>query len=79
MFCASLFPTQKNLISIDLDRCRFTVLFAIPTAVALSQCTRVRGCVWPKSSSVFRKIFSILAIVEEGVEFGFSRGCQNKT
>ncbi len=45
MFCAYLFPTQKNLISIDLDRCRFTVLFAIPTAVALLQWTGVRGCV----------------------------------
>ena len=57
MFCASLFPTQKNRISIDLDRCRFTVLLAIPTAVALLQCTGVRGCMCPKSSSVCRKIF----------------------
>ncbi len=36
--------TQKNFISIDLARCFFTVLFAIPVAVALSQCTGVGGC-----------------------------------
>jgi len=35
--CSTASATQKNLISIDLDLCRFTVLFAMPTAVELSQ------------------------------------------
>jgi hypothetical protein len=47
-----LSPTQKNLISIALARCRFTVLFANPIAVALSQCTGVFGWMCPKFSNV---------------------------
>jgi hypothetical protein len=39
--CAHLSLIQKNLISIERDRWRLTKLFAIPTAVALSQCTGV--------------------------------------
>jgi hypothetical protein len=52
--------TQKYLISIERDRCCLTVLFAIPTAVALSQWIGVFGCGWPNSSRVKRKIMPSL-------------------
>merc|ERR1712153_259338 len=38
---------EKKRISIDRDRCFFTVSFAIPAAVLLSQCTDVGGWWWP--------------------------------
>ncbi len=41
---ATLPHIQKYLISMDCKRCLLTVLFAIPTAVALSKCTIVLGC-----------------------------------
>ena len=41
---------QKNRISINLERCFLTVLFAIPGAVRLSQWTGVG--LWPISSRV---------------------------
>jgi hypothetical protein len=50
---------QKNLISMDLDHQRFTVLFAISTAVALSQCTGVCGWGCPKSSRMLQKIMPV--------------------
>ena len=40
------------------DRCRFTVLLAMPATVALSQCMGVGGCGWPSSSSVSLMIFA---------------------
>ena len=40
------------------DRCLLTVLFAMPAAVALSQCMGVDGCGWPSSSSVSLIIFA---------------------
>ena len=43
------------------DRCRFTVLFAMPAAVALLQCMGVGGCGWPSSSSVILMIFASFA------------------
>ena len=43
------------------DRCRFTVLFAMPAAVVLSQCMGVGGCGWPSSSSVSLIIFASFA------------------
>jgi len=55
-FCASFSHVQKYLISIARDRCRLMVLFAIPTAVALSQCAGIFGCGWPRSSRVALKI-----------------------
>jgi hypothetical protein len=55
-FCASFSHVQKYLISIARDRCRLMVLVAIPTAVALSQCTGIFGCGWPRSSRVVLKI-----------------------
>jgi hypothetical protein len=48
-----------NLISMDLDCCRLTVLFAILTAVVLSQCTGIRGWGCPKSSRMLQKIMPI--------------------
>jgi hypothetical protein len=53
---------QKNLISIDLDRNRLIVLFAMPTAVALSQCTGVAGWVCPISSSIVLITFPSLQL-----------------
>jgi hypothetical protein len=58
--CAILSQTQKYRISIDRDRWRLTVLFAMPTAVALSQWTGVLGCGCPNSSSVMQKIMPSL-------------------
>jgi hypothetical protein len=55
-FCASFSHVQNYLISIAHDRCRLMVLFAILTAVALSQCTGIFGCGWPRSSRVALKI-----------------------
>ena len=43
------------------DHCRLTVLFAMPAAVALSQCMGVGGCGWPSSSSVSLMIFASFA------------------
>jgi hypothetical protein len=54
--------TQKNLISIDLDLCRFTVLFTMPTAVELSQCIGVGGWGCPISSSMSQKIVACLQL-----------------
>ena len=42
----------ENLISMDRYRCFLTVLFAMPTAVRLSQCIGVGGCASPNSSSM---------------------------
>jgi hypothetical protein len=46
---AILSQTQKYLISIDCKCHLLTVLFAMPTAIALSKCTGVLGCGWPNS------------------------------
>ena len=43
------------------DHFRFTTLFAMPAAVALSQCMGVGGCGWPSSSSVSLMIFASFA------------------
>ncbi len=55
-FCASFSHVQKYLISITHEHCRLMVFVAIPTAVALSQCTGIFGCGWPRSSRVVLKI-----------------------
>jgi hypothetical protein len=64
---------RRPKISIDRERWRLTVLFAMPTAVALSQWTGVLGCECPISSSVMQKIMP-----SEGTKFSFSRGCDDK-
>ena len=58
--CSTASATQKNLISIDQDCLRFTVLFAMPTAVELSQWIGVGGWGWPISSSVSQKFIACL-------------------
>ena len=60
--CSTASATQKNLISIERDRCRFTVLFAMPTTVKLLQCTSVRGCGCPISSRVSQNIIACLQL-----------------
>ena len=60
--CATASATQKNLISIDRNCWRLTVLFAIPTAVELSQCMGVGGCGCPISLSVSQKFFACLQL-----------------
>ncbi len=55
-FCATLSPTQKYLISIEHDRWHLIVLFAMPTVVALSQCTGVPSWGWRSFSRVSQKI-----------------------
>jgi hypothetical protein len=59
IFCEILSPTQKNLISIEQERCPLIELFAVPTAVTLLQCTGVFGCGGPISFSVSLKIMPI--------------------
>jgi hypothetical protein len=54
--CYFVTNPKKNLISINRDHCLLTVLIAIPTAIALSQCTGVFGWGWPRSASVWWKI-----------------------
>jgi hypothetical protein len=57
--CATLLLIQKNLISMDLDCQCLTVLFAVPMAVALLQCTGVCGWGCPKSSRMLQKIMPV--------------------
>ncbi len=45
---------EKKRISIERDHCRLTVLFAMPTAVAL-KCTGVLGCICPMSLRMLQK------------------------
>ena len=52
----------KNLISIERDRCRFMVLFAMPTTVELLQCTSVGGCGCPISSRANQNIIDCLQL-----------------
>ena len=47
---------QKYLISIACNLCLLMVLFAMPTAIVLSQCTGIFGCGWPRSLRVDLKI-----------------------
>jgi hypothetical protein len=58
--CSTVSATQKKCISIEQDLCRLTVLFAMPMAVELLQCTGVGGWGWPISSSVSRNIIACL-------------------
>ena len=51
-----LITNPKNLISIARDHCLFTVLLAIPTAIALSQCTGVFECGCPILAKVILMI-----------------------
>ena len=53
-----LISHPKNLISVDRDRCCLTVLFAMLTAVALSQWMGVLGWGWPMLAKVCRKIIA---------------------
>ena len=56
-FWATLSPIQKYLISIERDLCHLIVLFAMPTVVALSQCTVVRGCRRPSRYVPYKGTF----------------------
>ncbi len=58
--CLTASATQKKCIAIEQDCCCLTVLFAMPTAVELSQCIGVGGWGWPISSSVSLKIVACL-------------------
>ena len=49
--------TQKWRISINRDLCFFTVSFAMPATVLLSQWIGVFGCIWPTSSNINQMIF----------------------
>ncbi len=60
--CSTVSATQKKHISINQDRCHLKVLFAMPTAVELSQCIGVGGWGWPISSSVSLKIVACLQL-----------------
>ncbi len=61
-FFATLSPTPKYFISIERDRWRLIVLFAMPTVVALLQCTGVLSWGWPSSSRVSQKIIPSLQL-----------------
>ena len=61
--CSTASATQKNCISIDLDLCLFNVLFAMPTAVELSQCIGISGWGWPISLSVSQTIVACLHLI----------------
>ncbi len=58
--CSTASATQKKCISIKQDLCRLTVLFVMPTAVELLQCTSVRGWGCPISPSVSQNIVACL-------------------
>ncbi len=58
--CSTVPATQKKCISTEQDLCRLTVLFAMPMAVELLQCTGVGGWGWPISSSVSQNIVACL-------------------
>ncbi len=60
--CSTASGTQKNLISIDLDICHFTVLFAMPTVVELLQCIGVGGWGCSIFLSVSQKIVACLPL-----------------
>ena len=60
--CATASATQKNLISLNRDCRRLTVLFVIPTAVELSQCMGVGGCGCPISSRVSQQMVACLQL-----------------
>ncbi len=52
----NLVGDPKEIFSMARDCCFFTVLFAMATAVVLSQCTGVGGCLCSSSSSVSRSV-----------------------
>jgi hypothetical protein len=45
----TLVTYPEKCISIEQERCRLTVLFAMPTAEELLQCTGILGCECPIS------------------------------
>ena len=55
----------QNRISMDQDLCFFTVSFAMPTTVRLSQCVGVGGCACPNSSRMVRSIFPSFVLRNE--------------
>ena len=61
MVWASWSKRQKYLISKAQERCRFIVLFTIPTAVVLSTWIGIGGCKCPNSCRVSRIIFACYA------------------
>ena len=61
-FAFDLICDQKNLISMDRERCFLIVSFEIPVAVMLSQCMGVAGCGWPISCKVIRIILPSLQL-----------------
>ena len=58
-FCLTWSVIQKR-ISMEHDCCFLTVSFAIQTAILLSQCTGVVGCVCPISCYINRNILASL-------------------
>ncbi len=60
--CSNASAIQKNPISIKRDLCHLMVLFVMPTAVKLTECTGVGGCGYPISSSVSWKIVARLQL-----------------
>jgi hypothetical protein len=60
--CATASTTQKNLISVDRERCHLIVLLAMLTAVELLQLIEVGGWGWPISLSVSLKTVACLQL-----------------
>ena len=60
----------ENLISMDRDICFFTVYFAMPTAVRLSQCIVIRGCVCLNSSRMVRIILPYFVFRNKAPSYG---------
>ncbi len=58
-FLCNFISYPKNLTSMDCNHCLFIVLFTIPTAVALLQCTGICGCGCPISANVSRKLIPV--------------------
>ncbi len=75
--CSTASATQKKSVSID-QRCRLTVLFAIPTVVELSQCIGVGGSRWPISSSVSLKIVACLQLRKKAPSLAFAAEATTK-
>jgi hypothetical protein len=64
-FGATASATQKNCISMERERCRLTVLLAMPTAVELLPLIGVGGLRWLISCRVSQKIVACLQLRNE--------------
>jgi hypothetical protein len=67
-----LVTDPKISLSIDRDLCRLMVLFAMPTVVALSKCTGVRGWGCLNSSRVSRNSIPFLQFRNRAPSFASS-------